>query len=62
MTLALSALDIAHARHIDRSDDCLVGERCGSVALIPSWHPYRGVIAFGFGLVHGFGFANVLFS
>src|SRR3990167_3819896 len=32
----------------------------GVVALVPAWHRYRHGLAFGFGLVHGFGFANVL--
>lgn len=32
----------------------------GVVALVPAWHQYRYLLAFGFGLVHGFGFANVL--
>lgn len=32
----------------------------GVVALVPAWHRYRYVLAFGFGWVHGFGFANVL--
>lgn len=32
----------------------------GVVALIPHWHRYRFGLSFGFGLIHGFGFANVL--
>ena len=63
MTLALSALDIVRMPGtLIEVMIALSVSAAGVVALIPSWHPYRGVIAFGFGLVHGFGFANVLFE
>lgn len=63
LTLALAALDVV------RPPPALVEivialsvSVAGGLALVPQWHRYRRALALGFGLIHGFGFANVLFE
>lgn len=60
-TLALSALEVVHlpASMVEIAIALSVSG-AGIVALVPAWHRYRYGLSFGFGLVHGFGFANVL--
>lgn len=60
-TLALSALDVMRlpASMVEIAIALSVSG-AGIVALVPAWHRYRYGLSFGFGLVHGFGFANVL--
>lgn len=60
-TLALAALGIVQLpAALVEIMIALSVSGAGVVALVPAWHRYRHGLAFGFGLVHGFGFANVL--
>lgn len=60
-TLALSALQVVQLpAALVEVLIALSVSGAGVVALVPAWHRYRYGLAFGFGLVHGFGFANVL--
>lgn len=61
VTLSLSALDIV--RLPTRLVESTIAASVALVALNNLWPFFRGkgwLIAFGFGLIHGFGFANVL--
>lgn len=61
VTLALSALDVVKLPSaLIEVLIALSVSAAGLVALVESWHRYRRILAFGFGLIHGFGFANVL--
>ncbi|HVL02379.1 MAG TPA: HupE/UreJ family protein [Dongiaceae bacterium] len=61
LTLALSALAVVQLpATLIEVLIALSVSGAGVVALVPAWHSYRHLLAFGFGLVHGFGFANVL--
>lgn len=61
VTLALSALEVVHLPPaLIEVLIALSVSAAGVVALVTSWHRYRRLLAFGFGLIHGFGFANVL--
>lgn len=60
-TLALAALDIL--RLPPQAVEIMIAlsvSGAGLAAIVPALHRYRYALAFGFGLVHGFGFANVL--
>jgi len=60
-TLALSALGVVQLPvSVIEILIALSVSGAGIVALVPAWHRYRHGLAFGFGLIHGFGFANVL--
>lgn len=62
-TLALAALDLA--RPPQTLVEILIAlsvSIAGGLALMPRWHRFRHLLALGFGLIHGFGFANVLFE